>query len=60
MTLCLQKKETIKSTTMGLKTLQLQWMKAGKISKEDLEKAYGWMRRIERCCNLEKSYGEDS
>lgn len=56
MTLCLQKKESIKSGTIGIYCLLKQWRKADKITEKDYKLALKELAKIEKCTNLEETF----
>jgi hypothetical protein len=58
MPLCKEKKEDIKSSTMGIYKLLKAFKKEGKIDDQDFVQGLAWLRKIERCCNLEGTYRE--
>ena len=56
MTLCLAKKDSIKSATTRLFLLIRAWKQAKKIDELDFNTAIAQLEKIEGCTNLEKSY----
>ena len=56
MPLCKEKKESIKSATIGLKRLLKSWRKDKKISDQEYILSLSWLRKQETCCNQSETY----
>jgi len=59
MNLCKEKKESIKSNTIAIYSLAKQWRKEGKIDDQEFTLLAVYLRKIEMCTNLDKTFREE-
>ena len=56
MPICREKKESIKSATIGIHNLHTLWLSQRKINEIDFSNGQSWLAKVEMCTNLDETY----